>query len=196
MRVRSLVRTLLPALALALLAQVAAAQAPPLRLALEVNANRSVRGEHEAALSIARQVVTHLTPQLESQGWQVQRVFSARKAARRGKRERYHASVRIDVDAKLVYHLNDARIYEDDRGRDLVTDHSKSAQAWGEYVVWDGMEGEVIEEGEIAPVTPQLQGAGAGRPELDDESSIARLFADSVGKTVLEALKYARATQP
>ena len=196
MLVRSLVRMLLLALGgLALFALPAGAQAPPLKLALEVNARNTLRGEHDAAWSIARQVVTHLTPQLESQGWQVVRVFSARKAARRGKREQYHATVRLDIDAKAVYHLRDARIYEDERGRTLVTDHSKSTMAWGDWIVWDGMLGEVIGEGELLPVTPQLQGAGAGRPELDDESSIARLVAESAGKTVLENLAYARATQ-
>jgi hypothetical protein len=121
------------------------------------------------------------------------RVFSARKAA---KKERCHAAIRLDIDAKRIYHLNDARIYEDERGKSLVTDHSASVEAWGDWIVWDGMEGDVITEGEIFPVMPRLQAAGAGRPELDDEASIARLIADAAGKSLLEALSYARATQP
>ena len=184
---------ILPALAGLLLALSAGAQAPPLKLALEINAKNTVKGEYDAAQSVARQVATHLTPQFENQGWKVVRVFSARKAA---KKERCHAAIRLDIDAQRIYHLNDARIYEDKDGKTLVTDHSGSVEAWGNWVVWDGMQGDVITEGEIFPVTPTLQGAGAGRPELDDEASIARLVADAAGKSLLEALTYARATQP
>lgn len=189
-RLAALAVTALAALALAL---PAAAQAPPLKLALEVNARDTVRGDHDAAQSIARQVTTHLIPRLEAQGWKVERVFSARKAA---KRERCHAAVRIDLDAEHVYHVHDARVHEDDAGRTLVTEHSKSARTWGEWTLWDGMEQRIITEGEILPLEPQLQAAGAGRPDLDDEASIARLLADEVGKTLLDALSYARATQP
>lgn len=175
------------------LARPAAAQAPPLELALEINAKSGLRGQKDAPKSIARQVATHLIPRLEAQGWRVERVFSARKAARR---ERCHAAVRIDIDAEAVYHVHDARIYEDEDGKTLVTDYSKSARAWGDWIVWDGMERDVITEGQIFPVLPGLQAAGAGRPELDDEASIARLVADAMGKTLLDALSYARATQP
>lgn len=186
-------RLLLAALAGLALAAPAWAQAPPLRLALELNARKTVRGDEVAAHSVARQVATHVTPQLEAQGWHVIRVFSARKAARSG---RFHAAVQINVDARPQYHVHDAREYEDEAGRRVVLDYSRSVEAWGDWTTWDGDDGMRLLDGEILPILPQLQSAGAGRPELDDEASIARLLAEAAGKSVADALTYARAARP
>jgi hypothetical protein len=176
-----------------LVAATASAQTPPLRLALELVPRTTVKGNHEAAASVSRRVATHLTSQLESEGWQVTRVFSARKAARGG---RFHAALRVAVDAKPIFHVTDARVYQDDDGRTLITDHSRSVETWGDWTAWDGMTGRILDDGRIEPLDPQVQTGGAGRPELDDEESMARLLADAADKAVSGALGSSRAASP
>lgn len=184
---------LLLALVAGPLATPCLAQVPPLRLALELNPARSVRGERDLAQSVARQVAAHLVPQLEAQGWQVTRVYSARKAAKGG---RFHASLRLDIDAKRVFHVTDARVYEHGIEKSLITEHSSSVTTWGDWVAWDGMTGRVLADGDIDPIEPLVQTAGGGRPELDDEESMARLIADAAKNAVGDVLAASRAALP
>jgi hypothetical protein len=177
---------LLGALALALLPACAAlAQAPPPRLALDVNvASWSLRGRTETAESMARRVATHLTPLLEADGWQVIRVRRGHVAAKSG---RYHAVVRLDVDARPLLLVENAHLYRRDHRNTVVADSSASAQTWGRFKVSDGLSGNVLLHGDLPIVTPQVRPEGASS-SLDDEEAVARVMADAALRAVTPGL--------
>ncbi len=185
-------RMLLPLVVAALLVPAAGAQAPPLRVALEINAKNTLIGHRAAAESVTRQVAASLTSQLEAAGWQVTRVYSARKASRNG---RFHAAARVDVDAKYVFHIRDAHEYENDHGRRVILDYTRSAEAWGDLVVRDGTDGRIVLDALVRPIEPALHSMGTGLSELDDEASIARLFADAVAGPLKRGLELTRPGQ-
>ena len=103
--------------------------------------------------------------------------------------------------------VRDARLYDKrpapdphpsvmyETARTLVTDRSESVEAWGRWKVWDGMSSKAVEHGKVASVLPKEQAQGAGRSELDDEESVSRVFADSAGKWISEALEVTTAAR-
>lgn len=173
-------------------AEGALAQVPPFKLALELNARSTVAGDKEAAESVARRVAVHLTPLLEAQGFEVLRVHHARTAAKKGD---YHVAVRVDIDARPIYHVRDALMYEDDHGRQVIVDHSASVEAWGSWRVYDAANGRLTDRGPVDPAWPEVQSGGAGSPELDDEESIARRIAEAASAAILPALAMTEAVR-
>ncbi|MEM7247587.1 MAG: hypothetical protein AAF533_19780 [Acidobacteriota bacterium] len=142
-------------------------------LALEIQAARHGKGKHRNAESMARHVRTHLTPLLESLGYQVDAVHDAKKAMRSGD---YHFAVKLRVDARPVFLVHEARQYR----KRVVSDHDTGISTWAEFKVYGWRKREGFANGKVGPVDSRVHEFDGGRPYIDEEESVGRVFAGEI----------------
>jgi hypothetical protein len=198
MRTAGLPRHLPVALALgaALVAGAAAAAAAPVtkRLALDLDPTYRLRCDSatedafalhrcgDTAESLSRRIATHLVPRLQAMGYTVDRVRDAQKAIKSGL---YHVAVGLDVHAKPFYVIHEAHRYD----KKVVADWSGGVESSGYFKVYGGPGGKLLAHGELEDIDSQVHEAGGGRPVVDDEESVARVYAETFAKVVAESLE-------
>ena len=165
------------------LASSALAQQPARRLALDIDARRHGVGDKHVAASFARRVATHLVPMLEGYGYEVTRVHSGKKAIKSGD---YHFALELTINAKPVWLVHDARQYD----KTVVHESEVGVSGWGEFEVY-GYDGrDQFGGGKIGPIDSRVHDLGGmGRPEMDDEEAVARVFAGEVADRVGELMR-------
>ena len=147
------------------------AQQPPKRLALELDWRKYGSGKKHVAHSFSRRVATHLIPMLEGLGFEVTRVHSAKKAIKSGD---HHFALALGIDAKPIWLVHWARQYD----RTVVHDSDLGVSAWADYEVYGHQGRKQFGGGKIGPIDSRVHDLpGGGRPEIDDEEAVARLFA-------------------
>jgi hypothetical protein len=171
-------RHLLPALlALLISAPAWAAGSVPDRLALQLDWRPHGKGKQTQARSMSRQVTVHLVPMLEGLGFTVERVHSAKKAIKSGD---YHVALQVSVDAKAMWLVHEARQF----GKQVVSEHETGISAWAEFKAYGGRKREQMSEGAVGPIASRVHEVPGGRPILDDEDSVARVFAGELSDAV------------
>lgn len=166
-----------------LLAAPAFAQAPPRRLALDLDWRRHGGGKKVEAQSFARRVATHLVPMLEGLGYEVTRVHSAKKAIKGGD---YHFAVDLEIDAKPVWLVHEARQYD----KTVLHESERGVSGWGAWKLYGYQGREQFAHGKVGPIDSRVHDLpGGGRPEIDDEEAVARVFAGEVADRVGELMR-------
>jgi hypothetical protein len=193
------IRIVLPLAAAILLPAAALAQLPRMKVALDLDANRSQYSDKVSADSVERRVLAFLVPAVEAQGFEVVRVQDWRDATRSG---RYEAVVRLEVDARPVVLIRNAWVMDKDDAptpqprptmderKAVHTDESRSVEAWARWKAWDGRTRKESGSGDIPRLIARVEGQGDGA-SLDDEENVARLLADELSRSILPALEFA-----
>ena len=141
--------------------------------------------------SVSRRIQANVEPMLENLGYAIERVEDGRKAMKDGKdAPDYASSLRLDVEAKPIYLVHDSLRYD----RAVLRDAEVGVVAWGRFEFWwrDG-DRVLSTRGDIGPFQSQVTQAPGGRATLDDEESVARVFAGEVVRVVEESLHGAAA---
>ena len=137
--------------------------------------------------SVSRRIQANLEPMLENLGYAIERVTDGRKAMSDGRdAPDFSASLRLDVEAKPVYLVHEALRYD----REEIRDAEVGVAAWGRYEFW-WRDGDLISKthGVIGPFESQVTQGPGGRATIDDEESVARVFAGEVARAVDESLR-------
>jgi hypothetical protein len=161
----------------------------PRLLALELAVLDHAKGDDAVTESVTPRIVRHLKPQLEQMGYIVEHVRSAKDATRTGTHD---LGILLAVDARAIYLVHDARRY-DEAWR---VEHDTGLEAWGEWTLWSSDQLKEVTKGKLGPVRSGIHQAGAGRPVIDDQESVARLFADAAMQIVGPWEQYLRDTPP
>lgn len=192
-------RFLLPVAALILVPGAVQAQLPRMKVALDLDPNRSHYSEKRSADSVERRVLAFLVPSLEAQGYEIVRVKDWRDAARSG---RYEAVVRLEIDARPVVMVRSAWVMDKrdaptpqprptmDERKAVHVDESRSVEAWARWKAWDGRSRTEAGSGDIPRLVAGVEGQGDSA-SLDDEENVARLLADELAQSILPALDHA-----
>ncbi len=140
-RILPAVLTALLALALA---STASAAGSGKRLALDLDSRSHGSGKKFVAQSFARRVAVHLVPVLEGLGYEVTRVYSAKKAIGSGD---YAFAVRVDMDAKPMWLVHEARQFD----KTVVHDSDIGISAWADWQIYGFKKGKQFSGGKITP---------------------------------------------
>jgi len=178
-RILSTVLTALLALALASTASAADAGK---RLALDLESRSHGSGKKFAAQSFSRRVAVHLVPVLEGLGYEITRVHSAKKAIRSGD---YAFAVRVDMDAKPMWLVHEARQFD----KTVVHDSDIGISAWADWQIYGHAKKKQFSGGKIGPIDSRVHELGGGRPEIDDEEAVARVFAGEIADRIGEVIR-------
>ena len=186
----------LPALvAFGALPRAAAAQVPPLKVAIDLTRENDRHSRPVDSESVARRVMTFLVPAMEAQGYEVVRVKDWENATDSG---HYEAVVRLLVDAQPLVVVHDAYAFDNDDPRPVADiprqkrqtlhyQESRSVEAWASWKAWDGKSGRRVAHARIPPLQADLQGSGSSAT-LDDEENVARILADEIAKSLVPVI--------
>lgn len=152
------------------------------RLALDLDSRAHGSGKKDAAASFKRRVAVHLVPMLEGLGYEVTRVYSAKKAIRSGD---YAFAIRVDIDAKPMWLVHDARQFNSV----VVHDSEVGISAWADWQAFGHKKEKQFMGGKIGPIDSRVHELGGGRPEIDDEEAVARVFAGEISDRVGEIMR-------
>jgi hypothetical protein len=164
------------------LAGTASASSRANRLALDLDARAHGSGKKASAHSFKRRVAVHLVPMLEGLGYEVTRVHSAKKAIKSGD---YAFAIHVDIDAKPMWLVHDARQYDEV----VVHDSEVGISAWAEWRSYGYKKQKQFGSGKIGPIDSRVHELGGGRPEIDDEEAVARVFAGEISDRVGELVR-------
>jgi hypothetical protein len=158
----------------------------PRLIGLEIGVLDRVHGEDDVTESVARRVLRHLTPALEDHGYLVERVVDAKQASREGSHD---LALHLRLDSRR---LALAQPY-DDRGRAHV---DAGVEIWGRWTLWSSDQREKVAQGHLGRVGSRVQEAGLGRPVIDDEEAVSRVFANAAMDILGPWIEYVEATPP
>jgi len=161
----------------------------PRLLALETRVLDRAKGDDWVTENITPRILRHLEPQLEQMGYVVERVVDAREATRAGTHD---LGIVLAVDARNVYLVHEARRYDEA----VRVAHDTGVEAWAEWTLWSSDQLKEVTKGKLGPVRSGVHEAGAGRPVIDDQESVARVFADAAMSIVQPWEQYLRDTPP
>lgn len=166
----------------------------PRYLAVEIDDYGRGPGEQKISESVQRRVMRHLMPRLESLGFVAERVHDARRAVRV---DTHHYGVRLKINARRLWLLYSAHEYDDDfERRRVFADADHGTEIWGHWMLWSHDDDRMVTEGHIGPVMSQSTDTGMGRPILDDEETVSRVFVDLSMDVIEPWIDYLVATPP